>query len=107
MIKIEVLNTLAKEIRKRFNKKDRLEIKNLFESLKESPNKGKTLYNLRSLTLKELKYKSFRFYFITDGSTLKFINKKQLKDLLIKFIAMSDKKHQQTVIDEIKSRFFF
>jgi hypothetical protein len=105
MIKIEVNNSLADEIRKKFNKKDRLEIRNLFNSLIDNPNKGKSLTNIRNLVLKELKYKSFRFYFITDGFKLKFLDQKQLKDLLIKFVAMSDKNHQQTVIEEVKKLF--
>ncbi|MGE0793659.1 MAG: hypothetical protein AB7V77_05775 [Candidatus Woesearchaeota archaeon] len=106
MIKIEVNKSLASEIRKKFNKKDRLEIRNLFDSLIDNPNKGKPLTNIKNFLLKELKYKSFRFYFITDGFKLKLLNKQELKDLLIKFIAMSDKTHQQTVIEEIKNLFF-
>lgn len=97
MINIGVNKSLADEIRKKFNKKDRLEIRNLFNSLIDNPNKGKSLTNIRNLILKELKYKSFRFYFITDGFKLRFLDQKQLKDLLIKFVAMSDKNQQQTV----------
>ena len=52
--------------------------------------------------LKELKYKSFRFYFIVDGKKLKVFSKEELTDLLIKFVRMSDKKSQQKVIDEIR-----
>lgn len=88
MIKIEVMKSLAKEIKKKFNKKDRRDVRNLFESLKSNLNKGKTLTNIGNIVLKELKYKSFRFYFILDGHKLKFID----RDILIKFIAMSDKK---------------
>src|SRR3989304_1379274 len=52
--------------------------------------------------IKELKYKSFRFYFITDGHKLKFIDKSSLVDLLIRFVRMSDKKDQQETINEIR-----
>ncbi len=53
--------------------------------------------------IKELKYKSFRFYFITDGHKLNVLDKKSLADLLIKFVRMSDKKSQQKAINEIKN----
>ena len=52
--------------------------------------------------IKELKYKNFRFYFVTNGYKLKCYNENDLVDLLIRFVRMSDKKTQQKVIDEIK-----
>ena len=52
--------------------------------------------------IKELKYKSFRFYFITDGFKLKCIDENALVDLLLRFVRMSDKKAQQETINEIK-----
>lgn len=97
MIKIELIDSLIKEIKKNFSKAEANKLLDLFETLKESPHKGKPLYNRGALILKELKYKSFRFYFITDGFKLRFLDQKQLKDLLIKFVAMSDKNQQQTV----------
>ena len=74
----------------------------LLMSLKQSPSKGKTLGVAAGLTIKELKYKSFRFYFITDGFKLKCLNEEGIVDLLIKFVRMSDKKTQQKTINEIK-----
>ena len=54
------------------------------------------------IVIKELKYRNFRFYFITDGSKLNCIGEKDLIDLLLRFVRMSDKKHQQETINEIK-----
>lgn len=100
MAKVEIVKSLYEEIDKKF-KGESIAVFEHLKSLEKQPNKGKLLTSVGQLVLKELKYKVFRFYFITDGYKLKFID----KDLLIKFIAMSDKKHQQKVIEEIKKRF--
>ena len=71
-------------------------------SLKESPKKGKLLGQVGGIVIKELKYKNFRFYFITDGYKLKIMDESKLVDMLIRFVRMSDKKHQQETINEIK-----
>lgn len=71
-------------------------------SLKENPKKGKELGQVRGILIKELKYEKFRFYFITNGFEVKFLEIKDLHNLVIKFIRMSNKKTQQKVIDEIK-----
>ncbi len=71
-------------------------------SLKEFPKKGKYLSQVGGIAIKELKYKSFRFYFITDNFKVKFLEINELNDLLIKFVRMSDKKTQQNVIEDIK-----
>ena len=52
--------------------------------------------------IKEIKYKNFRFYFITDGYKLKVMDKANLVNLLIRFVRMSNKKDQQETINEIK-----
>lgn len=92
---------LEEEIHKKF-KKESIEIFNLMNSLKDSPYKGKIVGQVRGILIKEIKYKSFRFYFITDGFKIKLLGINELNDLLIKFVRMSDKKTQQKVIDEIK-----
>ena len=68
-----------------------------------NPKKGKYLSKIGNLVIKELRYKSFRFYFITDGYKLKILRSEELKDLLIKFVKMSDKDSQQKTINEIKN----
>ena len=55
-----------------------------------------------SIVIKELKYGKYRFYFITDGYELKILSIEKLKELMIKFVKMSDKKTQQKTIYEIK-----
>ena len=101
MAKVIVTRKLDEEINKKF-KRDSIKIFDLIYSLKENPKKGKPVGNVGSIVIKELRYESFRLYFITDGYKVKFLKVEELNDLLIKFVAMSDKKNQQKVIDEIK-----
>ncbi len=101
MVRIEITERLFEEIEAQF-KQEASKIFDLIESLKDNPKKGKPLGNVGGIVIKELKYKTFRFYFITDGFKLKYLSEKDLTDLLLRFVRMSDKKHQQKVIDEIK-----
>ena len=101
MIKIFVLHSLRDEIYKKF-KKESVKIASLMEELKNNPNKGKTLGHVGHISIRELKYKTFRFYYILDGYKLSLYNKEQIKELLIKFVKMSKKNDQQYAIDEIK-----
>ena len=101
MAKVEINEQLKQEIFKKF-KEESKEILKLMYSLKENPKKGKELGQVAGIVIKELRYKSFRFYFVTDGYKLRIYHSEKLGDLLIKFIRMSDKKTQQKVIDEIK-----
>lgn len=102
MAKVEIVRSLLEEIGKKF-KGEAHNIVDLMESLENNPKKGKPVGCVSGIVIKELKYNSFRFYFITDGYKIKMLNEDALKDLLIKFVRMSDKKDQQKVIDEIKS----
>lgn len=101
MARIEIIESLYLEIEKKF-KKESHKILNLMQSLEENPKKGKELGSVGGIMIKELKYKSFRFYFITEGHKIKFFSKEELTDLLLRFVRMSDKKHQQKTINEIK-----
>ena len=101
MAKVEIARSLFEEIQKKFKGEAR-KIIDLLETLEESPRKGKELGNVGGIIIKEIKYKNFRFYFITDGFKLKVMGELELADLLIRFVRMSDKKSQQKVIDEIK-----
>ncbi len=102
MAKVIITKKLEEEINKKF-KGESVKIFELLYSLKENPKKGKPLGQIGSILIKEIRYESFRFYFITDGYKLKLVNNEELVDLLIKFVRMSDKKEQQKVIDEIKN----
>ncbi len=101
MAKVIFSSNLEDEINKKFGGES-VEVFELLYSLEENPNKGKFLANAGGLVIKELRYKSFRFYFITEGFKLKCFDEKELTDLLIKFVRMSDKKNQQKTIEEIK-----
>ncbi len=101
MAKVEIIRSLFEEIQKKF-KGEAHRIIDLIETLENNPHKGKELGNVGGIVIKELKYKHFRFYFITDGYKLKVMDESTLVGLLIRFVRMSDKKDQQKVIDEIK-----
>ena len=92
---------LEDQINKKF-KGESVEVFKLLYSLEENPKKGKVVGQVSGIVIKELKYKSYRFYFIADGFMIKVLDVKSLKDLIIKFVRMSDKKTQQKTIDEIK-----
>ncbi|MDO8517158.1 MAG: hypothetical protein Q7S33_03455 [Nanoarchaeota archaeon] len=102
MAKVEIIHSLFEEIKKKF-KGESYEIIDLMESLEKNPKKGKLLGNVGGIVIKELKYKSFRFYFVTDGYKLKFFNEVDLTNLLIRFVRMSNKKDQQETINEIRN----
>lgn len=101
MAKVEIVESLFLEINKKF-KEESVEVLQHLKSLESSPYKGKELGTIGGILIKELKYRGFRFYFITDGFKLKCLDKEHLVDLLLRFVRMSDKKHQQRVISEIK-----
>ena len=101
MAKVEIVRSLFDEITKKFGGEAH-KIVDLMESLGKNPKKGKALGSVAGIVIKEIKYKSFRFYFITDGYKLKFFDESNLVNLLIKFVRMSDKKYQQETINEIK-----
>ena len=101
MAKVKIIRSLFEQIKKKF-KAESHKIVDLLESLETSPRKGKLLGSVGGIVIKELKYKGFRFYFITDGSKLRYVDEEALITLLLKFVRMSDKKHQQETISEIK-----
>ena len=101
MAKVEIILPLLEEIERKF-KGESHKIIDFIESLEKNPHKGKAVGQVGGIVIKELRYKSFRFYFVTDGHKLKFFNEEILKDLLIKFVRMSNKRDQQKAIDEIK-----
>jgi len=102
MAKVEIIDSLAKDIQKKF-KGESHEIIKLLRNLEENPHKGKPFGNVAGIIIKELRYKNYRFYFITDGFKLKVLFKEELTDLLIRFVRMYDKDSQQKTIDEIRN----
>ena len=101
MAKVSIAENLKNEILKKFKEESKIIFRQM-SSLEDNPKKGKLLGSVGGIVIKELKYKSFRFYFITDGYKLKLLNESNLVDILMRFVRMSDKKHQQETINEIK-----
>ncbi|MBS3125133.1 hypothetical protein J4211_02680 [Candidatus Woesearchaeota archaeon] len=101
MAKIEIVESLFEEIENTFKGRS-TEVFDLIETLEANPHKGKSVGRVGEYVIKEIKYEKFRFYFILDGYKLKCFTEKELVDLLIRFVRMSDKKSQQKVIDEVK-----
>lgn len=101
MAKVEIIEDLRNEIFKKFKGESKIIFRQML-ALGDNPRRGKILGNAAGMAIKELKYKNFRFYFITDGYKLKVMDEESLTDLLMKFVRMSDKKLQQQTIDEIK-----
>ena len=101
MAKVEIVEDLKNEVFRKF-KGESLIVFKFMRSLGENPRKGKFLGRVGGLAIKEMKYKNFRFYFIVDENKLKIFSQTELKDLLIKFVRMSNKKDQQETINEIK-----
>lgn len=101
MAKVIITDSLEQEIQKKF-KQESVEILSLMLTLEENPKKGKDIGAIGAIAIKELKYGTFRFYFIVDRFKVKFLKVEELKDLIIKFVRMSGKNDQQKVINEIK-----
>lgn len=101
MAEVIITESLKNEILKKF-KEESKKIFNLMYSLKENPKKGKEVGCVSNIIIKEIKYEGYRFYFVTNGFKLKFLDIKDLQSLIIKFVGMSNKKEQQKVINEIK-----
>ena len=101
MAKVEITRSLFEEIEKKF-KARATAVFDFIESAETHPRKGKELGTVGAIVIKELRYEGFRFYFITDGYLLRYSAEKELVDLLLKFVRMSVKKHQQKAIEEIK-----
>lgn len=101
MVKILIVPSLYEDINKKF-KNESVKVFEKIKSLEESPKKGKLLGCVGNVLVKELKYKSFRFYFTVDGFKLRVLSDYELADLLIRFVRISNKKQQSETIEEIK-----
>ena len=101
MAKVEIHKNLKNEVLKKFKQESSIIFRQM-QAIGENPHKGKPLGEVGGIVIKEIKYKSFRFYFITDGYKLRTMDQSKLVDLLIRFVRMSDKKDQQKIINEIK-----
>ncbi len=101
MVVVIISKSLESKVNNKF-KGESVSIFSLMYSLEENPKKGKILSSVGKLAIGEIKYKKFRFFFITDGVKLKLFFTKEIDELIIKFVKMSGKKDQQKTINEIK-----
>jgi len=101
MAKVIIAKKLEDEIDKKF-KDESVEVLQLLRTLEDNPHKGKEVGSVNGVLIKELKYKKFRFYFVVDGYSIKVMSVEELKDLIIKFMMMSEKKNQVDVILKLK-----
>ncbi len=101
MAKVSIDEILKNKILKKFKSESKIIFRQMY-SLEDNPKKGKVLGSVGGIVIKELKYKSFRFYFITDGYKSKLLDRESLVDVLMRFVRMSDKQNQQETINEIR-----
>jgi hypothetical protein len=101
MAVVIITKSLEKEVNRRL-KQDAVEAFKLMLELESNPKKGKTVGSVGNVTIKEIKFRKFRFYFVTDRFRIKFLSTDELKDIFIKFVRMSEKKDQEMVIHDIK-----
>jgi hypothetical protein len=102
MAEVRISDDLLKQIEKTF-KKQSIEVIEFLQTLEDSPHKGTTLGNVRGIIIKELKYSTFRFYFIHETNCKIYLySQNNIREILIKVIAMSKKNDQQDVINKVK-----
>jgi len=100
-IEVSVSPSLKREIKKKF-KKESVKVIKFLMSLEGNHHKGDLLTQIGGVLIKEIKYRGFRFYYVVDNYRLKLFDEGELRELLIKFVKMSNKKSQQRVIERIK-----
>ena len=98
---VEITPSLEAEINRKFKQRS-VEVLQHLKTVEDHPKKGKPLGRVGNIAIKELKFEGFRFYFITDAYQVRFFQGKELADLLLQFVRMSDKKSQQKVIEDIR-----
>jgi hypothetical protein len=101
MARVIITRTLKDRVLKRFGGEAEAIFSKML-SLGSSPKNGKHLTSIGSLMLGEIRFRSYRFYYITDAHKVKFLSVHELEDLIIRFVEYSDKKHQQETIEELK-----
>jgi hypothetical protein len=98
---VEFSKQFIKELKKHTSKP---EAKRLVRKLAETtPSEGDFVALIANIVIREKRLKTFRFYFITDGTRKHVITKDEFKEFLVKFVALSKKNDQQEVIDKLKS----
>lgn len=97
---VEFSNKFIKELKKHFSKSEAKKI--IIKLSLTSPSEGDYIARISNIIIREKKIKTFRFYFITQDNKKHIITKQELKEMIIKFVALSKKNNQQRVIDKLK-----
>ena len=82
MAKVIITSALEEKINKVF-RGESVEVLKLLLTLEENPKKGKEIGSVGGVIIKEIRYKNCRFYFITDGFKVKFLQNDELQELII------------------------
>lgn len=100
MLLIKFSKKFVKELTKIFSKSKAIAKIKQLEKTKEDSGKFVALAN--GIEIRELKDKSFRFYFIQKNGKYEFITEEEFSKKIIQFVALSKKNNQQKVIDKLK-----
>ena len=97
---VEFSKEFIKELKKHTSKTQaKLLVKKLALT---SPSEGDFVAMISSIVIREKRLKSFRFYFIIKDTKKHIVTEEEIKNLIIKFVALSKKNNQQEVIDKLK-----
>jgi hypothetical protein len=97
---VEFSKEFIKELKKHTSK---TEAKSLVKKLaKTTPSDGDFIALISNIVIREKRLNTFRFYFIVKDDKKHVITKEELKELIIKFVAVSKKNNQQEVINKLK-----
>lgn len=89
-----------KELKKRCGK---IQAKEIILSLaKTKPTDGDFISIVKDVMIRERKLKSFRFYFVQNNQNIEILTIDEIKDRILKFVAISKKNNQQDVINRLK-----
>jgi hypothetical protein len=89
-----------KELKKHTGKKKAKQL--IMKLMKTVSSDGKFIALVKNVLIKERKLKSFRFYFVMQQDRIEIMTRQEIKDRIIKFVALSKKNNQQEVIDKLK-----
>ena len=79
------------------------EAKTILEDLdKTKVTDGKFITLIKNVMIRERKLKSFRFYFVHQYDTFEIMTEEEIKDRILKFVALSKKNNQDDVIQKLK-----
>jgi len=98
---VEFSKQFIKNLKKHASKS---EAKTIVKKLSQtSPSEGDFVVLIANIVIREKRLKTFRFYFIVQDNKKHIITKEELKEFIIKFVALSKKNNQQEVIDKLKT----